>query len=870
MKKFFLLITMLCALQIVNANHIIGGEMRYSYLGPSPQGGANRYEVVLKIYRGNQGAMLDANIVFTIFNTNSGTLFGNPLPASLEGPFITSWMSTNPCIVNAPLVYYEVGFYRTIVDLPETSSGYTIGYQRCCRDASIANLVSPDEQGATYYTTIPGTGRKLDAPINSSARFNDNDSVVVCQNSFFEIDYRATDADGDALVYRFGPAYQGGGRAQGSGCGAIVPNPSCYPFEPCNYLLPNYSPISPMGAGVTINPNTGLVSGIAPAEGEYIVTVYADEYRNGILINEHHKEFLVNVSNCSVADAKLDPEYVSCNGFDFTFVNKAGSTNINFYEWSFGDGTISNQESPTHTYTDTGVYNIKLVVNRGMPCADSTTATLKVYPGFFPAWDFLGQCKNTSIQFTDRTTSTYGFPNSWKWTFSDPSSGPNDSSRLKNPTHIFNTSGTYKVTLLVKSNLGCSDTTSKFINIKDLPAYLLQPKDTLICPQDTLALNVIGIGTVTWSPNYNLSDTIGNSILASPDTSTTYRVIFNDGFGCIATDSVKVKVVNSVIQNLPPQLTVCTGDTLKLPLTSNALKYNWQPNIANLITNTDKTPIFIADTTRTFTVRGTISAKCFADNQINIKVVNAPTVIAPNQNVCIGSNKQLFASGGSNYTWSPAIYLNATNINNPIAINPTSSLNYTVTVTDTLGCPKAISAVVRLNVIKIIANAGPADTSVVLGQPLQLNATGGQIYNWINDTRWLTATNINNPIANVQDNITYTVVVSDTNNCQAQDAIRVRFFRVSQGLYVPNSFTPNADGLNDIFKPIPLGITTIIRFSVFNRFGQLVFTTTQTNQGWDGTFKGKPQDPGNFVWYAEATDFLGNNIKKKGNVILIR
>ncbi|MBL0144833.1 MAG: gliding motility-associated C-terminal domain-containing protein [Chitinophagaceae bacterium] len=478
--------------------------------------------------------------------------------------------------------------------------------------------------------------------------------------------------------------------------------------------------------------------------------------------------------------------------------------------------------------------------------------------------------QNTPIQFNDLSQHDFGTIFKWTWNFDDPSSGANNTSTIKNPTHIFANSGTYHVTLLVESDKGCSATIPQDVVVQDKPAFTVFPKDTLICTVDTLQISVTGTGSVTWSPNYMISDVNSQTPLVSPDVTTTYAVLFTDAFGCKGNDAVKINVVDRVTQGSDYDTTICTNDAVILRLNSNALYYTWTPNDGTLNSTSIKNPTATPLSQTYYHVIGKISDKCFAENTIKVTPVPYPTVVAPDVSICFGKSTQLQASGVSSYNWSPRTFLSSTTIANPQVINPTNSVLYTLTVRDILGCPKPVQKTVRLNVVKIIANAGPRDTSVVLGQPLQLNATGGTNYLWINDTRWLSSTIIHNPIALPQSDIEYIVQVSDINGCFAFDSIRVKLYRVSPGLYVPNAFTPNSDGKNDIFRPIVLGIKSLDLFQVYNRFGQMVYSGTDITQGWDGTFGGRPQDPANFVWIAEATDYTGKKIKRKGNVILIR
>ncbi|RYY42548.1 MAG: gliding motility-associated C-terminal domain-containing protein, partial [Chitinophagaceae bacterium] len=106
--------------------------------------------------------------------------------------------------------------------------------------------------------------------------------------------------------------------------------------------------------------------------------------------------------------------------------------------------------------------------------------------------------------------------------------------------------------------------------------------------------------------------------------------------------------------------------------------------------------------------------------------------------------------------------------------------------------------------------------------------------------------------------------------CFDTDTINVKLFKIDPDLLVPTAFSPDGDGINDVFRPIVLGMKSLNSFKVYNRWGQLVFSTTQVNNGWDGRFKGAPQSAGSFVWEAEGVTYLDRKVKKKGSVILIR
>ncbi|MBP6432399.1 MAG: PKD domain-containing protein [Ferruginibacter sp.] len=876
MKKILFVLIFSIAFISSFANHTKGGWMYYEYLGPGSSPNTAQYKIVLKLYTEcslNPG-QTDDIIPFTIFDAITNQRIAN---ISVN---VTSDVNTNnctqqnchPCISPIPSICYKIRTYETIQELPITTSGFRIAYQRCCRISGIINLLTPSNDfGETWTVVIPGN-QISDAEKNNSAKFSQNDTAIICANSSFEFDFSATDIDNDSLVYSFTPAYTGGSTS------APSPNPSSTPpFSFVSYSFP-YSGLNPLGNLAIINRQTGIVSGVAPGIGVYVVTVVVSEYIRGTNIKkaEVRKSLHIQVANCSSTKPVLEPDGTTCDGFLINFENQGSNTNVTTWLWNFGDpasgaNNTSTSPTPSHDYSASGAgdYLVKLYVNKGLQCEDSAQAIFKVYPGFRPAFEVLGQCKNTAIQFNDLSVHDFGTINKWTWNFGDPASGANNTSTLKNPTHIFATAGTYRVTLLVESDKGCSQLIPKDVEVKDKPAFTI-PRDTLICTIDTLQLTATGTGTIVWSPNYMISDINSLTPLVSPDITTTYTATFTDAFGCSGTDDVTINVVDRVTQGNNYDTTICTGDAAQLRLFSNALYYTWTPNDGSLNNTTIKNPTATPTVATSYNVIGKISDKCFAQNTINVTPVPYPNVVAPDVSVCFGTSTQLQASGGSIYNWSPRTYLNSTTIANPTVTNPVTSVLYTLTVRDVLGCPKPVQKLVKLDVVRIRANAGPRDTSVVLGQPLQLNASGGTNYVWLPDNRWLSSTTINNPVALPQNDIEYIVQVSDINGCTGLDSIRVRLFRVAPGLYVPNAFTPNGDGKNDIFRPVVLGIKSLDLFQVYNRFGQMVYSGTDIAKGWDGTFGGRPQDPANFVWIAEATDYTGKKIKRKGNVILIR
>ena len=484
MKKLYLCLLLSFSSFLAFANHITGGEIYYTL--KSVAGNNYTYHVTLKLFRdcNSTGAPLDNQAPITVFNNETGATIqnfiiplGNVITAQINAP--------DPCISNPPIVCYEIGYYEFDVTVPASPSGYTIAYQRCCRIAGINNLVGSSTVGATYTAQIPGSSFNTSpvAPNNNSAKFRGVDTVIICANNNFTYDFGAVDLDGDSLAYTFCTAFT-------SQQNPPNPNPPAPPpYIPVPYTGTNgFGSGSPLGSTVTINPNTGLVSGVAPDAGIYVVTVCVGEYRDGALIATQRKDLQIKIGDCNLVDAALPSSYPICDDFTKTFQNGVTSPLINTYLWNFGDpasgaSNTSNLATPTHQFSDTGVYIIKLVLNQGEACSDSATAIAYVYPGFFPNFYFNGICVNNPTQFFDSTRTVYGFVNSWSWDFGN-TAVQNDISSLQNPTYTYTTTGTKNVRFIVTSSKGCIDTVYKNVNILSKPPLNALPVDTLICNGD--------------------------------------------------------------------------------------------------------------------------------------------------------------------------------------------------------------------------------------------------------------------------------------------------------------------------------------------------------------------------------------------------
>jgi gliding motility-associated-like protein len=478
--------------------------------------------------------------------------------------------------------------------------------------------------------------------------------------------------------------------------------------------------------------------------------------------------------------------------------------------------------------------------------------------------------------FKDLTSSKYGIVNSWRWNFGDAGSTA-DSATTKDTVWKYSSAQKATVTLISTNNKGCTDTLTKQIDILDKPQINLPFKDTLICSNDTLLLkaSINNTTTINWVPNNNANKLrIRGANTATPtvypNDSTKYYVTVQDN-GCNATDSVMVNVLQFIKVDLKTDSTICRGDSFALAPTSFALSYLWRSTGGESV-DPIKNPIVKPLSNTQYFVTANLG-RCQDKDSILIKVVATPAVTAiPDTTICFGTTLPLQATiSASKFTWSPTSSLTGFNTLRPVA-RPVGSTAYVIAVSDTLGCPKIVTDTIRVTVVpRIIPNAGN-DTIAVIGRPMQLGASGGLRYLWTPST-FLNNPQIANPVftgAAGTDSVVYTVRVITQAGCYAEDNVTVTIFNGISNIWVPSGFTPNKDGKNDILRPITKGIKQLIHFNVFNRWGQIIYTTNRMGEGWDGTYKGEFQPNGAYVYEAVGIDYADKKVYTKGTSVILR
>jgi gliding motility-associated-like protein len=542
------------------ASHIVGGDFTYVYLGDTTISGVvkHKYRVSLYIYQdcvtGAAEAINDDNPAYiTVYDNDKFPFTPPPLgwvqsdsvyynPGSADGAITVPANFSNDCVSNIPTLCLLRKKFEKTYYLSANLNGYSVAYQRCCRNSSIVNVTDPGMKGATYFCVLPPA-----SITNNSAVFKNYPPQIICLNNPMYYDNSATDADGDSLSYEFCDALVG------ASTDIIKPfRASPPPYDEAVQYYPPYTSQNPMSGfpAIQIDPRTGIITGTPNRVGRYLVSVCCSEWRNGVVINVVKREFQFVVTNCSklvVADMptfSTAPNTYIVNCANHTVQFKNTSTGGFSYKWDFGVESITSDVSaefePTYVYPDTGTFLVSLVVNPGSTCPDAIARLVKIYPEFHTAFTDSGNhCPGVPIYFQDKTTATIKPISYWSWSFGDSATSGD-----QNPVHVFAAGGTYNVLLASENIKNCRDTTLRRIVIQSFKPNA--GDDTIIVKGEYIQFDAQGGTKYAWSPQLNLSDTsISNPRAFYPDTATyAYIVKVESSYGCVGYDTIKVQVVN--------------------------------------------------------------------------------------------------------------------------------------------------------------------------------------------------------------------------------------------------------------------------------------------------------------------------------------
>lgn len=382
------------------------------------------------------------------------------------------------------------------------------------------------------------------------------------------------------------------------------------------------------------------------------------------------------------------------------------------------------------------------------------------------------------------------------------------------------------------------------------------------------------VGTLSWAWTFGdggTANTQNASHTYSAVGTYTIKLFVTDVNGCIDSFSRNVTTNILSVTATPAVTNTCTGNAVPLNA-SGAVSYSWSP--ATGLSNPNiSNPVFNGPAgTHTFIVTGTGINGCTAKDTVSIISRQVLQFVQPPaKEFCLNGSVTLDGFNGNSsdisYTWTPNIHLSNNTINNPVA-NPPSSQTYQVTITDILcNSSRNFDVPVTVNPLPVIDALKSNDITCSVGSA-QLSAGGASGYLW-EPQATLNGANTATPVASPSVTTLYTVTGTDNKGCSNTDTVTVKVIKIDGGFNLPNTFTPNDDGLNDCFGIKNWGHVANLRFMIYNRWGEKVFETSDYNTCWNGKYKGQPADAGSYVYYVSGTTGCGPFVKK-GNVILLK
>lgn len=572
---------------------------------------------------------------------------------------------------------------------------------------------------------------------------------------------------------------------------------------------------------------------------------------------------------------------VTCGSSPVRF--EVTATGVDSFKYVFGDGTslLTANRVVYHTYKQPGKFMPSLELISGstaicrslLPGVDSIQVE-QVKAGF--STSMVKECGQTKVIFTDSSKAYFGMQ-SYSWAFGD---GGIDS--IASPQHYYNTSNNYPVRLIVNSKAGCADTATGIISVRvnNTPIVSII-SDTVACEGATVSyssdiISADPISFTHWSfSNGATSDKASfDNRYYKPGIQTATLVVSTLN-GCSDTTKKTVLINPAPIVRTIEDKTICRGQSVQLDVTG-AATYQWSP-ATNLSCATCNKPVASPLFSTLYVVSAVNPYGCVGKDSVRITVSQPVKLsVTPYDTVCKGSAAQLTASGAEMYKWSPAATLNNATVADPIAMANVST-KYMVVGYDSAGC-FTDTGYVSLAVGQIpTVDLGP-DKVLSAGTqfPLASTITNGPILNW--DWRPYTDLSCNNcaqPIANIKKDITYSIKVTNAYGCSATDTIHIKVFCESTQVYIPNVFTPDGDGINDVLMVRGKGINTIKTFRIFTRWGELVFeksnfTPNERSGAWDGTIRGVKAPPDVYVYTCEVLCDNNDSYIYKGNVAIIK
>ncbi len=498
-----------------------------------------------------------------------------------------------------------------------------------------------------------------------------------------------------------------------------------------------------------------------------------------------------------------------------------------------------------------------------------------VLNGFDNCYQTTGPFKIT-VKTTPANGGIVGFNSltltAFPWTGNYPGNMPNVVTAIPNPNYCFShwtTSSGSTITpntaaATISLSIAANETLTAHFAINQTLTTV--PDVVTICTGKSTELSVLNGFEYIWTPTVGLSCTTCSNPIASPMVTTVYTV---GPHACTSTKQITVNVMSSpTLQIAAIHPTLCQGTTFTSQIVATgAQTYTWLPNSSILSTNQNQIIVNPLVTTPYTVIGANNQGTLSCPEQASISVQVLPQIIAsvvPSVAICRGEKAKITAYGGAYYTWDPPYGLNTTTLSSVVS-TASSNVVYTVNVSKEGYCSGSATTALIVNSVPIVF-AG-RDTTYNIDEQIFITAKGTGTISWIAGD-FIACRDC--PQTQIQPNRDGCYMAEAINEfgCKATDQVCIAI-TTNYGIFIPNSFTPNADGLNDVFKIYGNSLLEV-KTEIFDRWGKLLFTSNNIEQCWDGTYKGVLCDLGVYNYKITYKGVDGKVNEKTGSITLVK
>ncbi len=766
------------------ASHIVGGDISYQHIE------GTTYEILVRVYRdcfyGAPTAQFDDPASVGVFND------ANILVDQLLIPQVTDdtldAVFNNPCLFVPDDVCVHTTEYRDTVTLAPLNPGfsYTFVYQRCCRNETITNIVDPSQTGASYTVRLTSEAMNLN---NNTPDFGQPAPIFICVGEPIDYDHGATENDGDELVYSFCLPQTG------ASFDTPRPQPPMSPPYPNVQLEDGFTLSNLLGGGpdpMTIDPQTGFISGTPSFIGQYVVGVCVQEFRNGQLLSTVRRDFQYNVGECLEVTSQVNAPDAQCEDLTVDFINT--SEQADDFIWIFdlenNPNVTSTELNPSFTYPDTGTYTIRLISEPNIPCSDTLDFEIYLQNNSLTA-DFSFEtydCGDRSfVVATDESNDFISPVVGWDWVLVYGDSTL--TSDVQNPVFFVPQGTSGSLSLTATSQNGCVRTTTELFVTGQNDPFELFVENRTICAGESVALNPDFDPSLnfnyTWMPAGTLSNASDPNPTATPTETTTYTVT------AIANESaIECELSRNVIVTVLPQPELafdfevgCNDLTVQFTNQSqNAAAVRWDFD-DNGNTSSEISPTYTFSDYGTYEVSLAVADSEQCRDTITETITLMPLTLdarftfaytdcsEEDITVQFTNTSENTLDNTDNYQWTFSNGDTSTDENPTVVIEEEQVLTATLTITTAQNCTASFTETLNADFTEIDLPLDPVQ--VCLGTETGLNPNGDPTYNYTwTPAAGLSDANAVNPIASPAETTTYTVTVQNFTGADTCEIVR--------------------------------------------------------------------------------------------------